>query len=74
MLLCSISFGTSPAHGTVDFMLTTNDEITKERLQVARDGVIGNPCVRDTKHRGEAYKGPGWEAIKSSVSRQLPCD
>lgn len=67
------------AHGEtkVDLRLTSNDEQTIETMLKRREGVIGDNCTRDNKHRqagdkGEgAYKGPGCEPIVSSVSRQV---
>jgi len=64
------------AHGEtkVDLRLTSNDEQTIETMLKRREGVIGDNCTRDNKHRqagdkGEgAYKGPGCEPIVSSFA------
>ena len=62
------SFGRGAARGGVDDRLTSNDEVTHERMMKRREGAIGPEDVRATKRMGEKYPGPGYEAIKSSVS------
>ena len=70
------SFGKMAAHGgkSIDPRLTVNDEDTLNRMLAAREGEIGAPCERDTKHRGgkgHEYPGPGFEPVKSSVSERI---
>ena len=54
--------------------LTRNNDDTLEIMLKAREGVIGEPCKRETEHqkfRGDTeYNLPGMEAIKSSVGAQ----
>lgn len=48
--------------------------MTTDRMLNRRDGTIGKNCDIDTKHnQGEAYKGPGHEPVKTSVSFRIAC-
>ena len=52
----------------MDDRLTSNDDLTLERIYRAREGQIGANCEYEEKHTKaeNKYHGPGTEAIKSS--------
>lgn len=58
----------------MDPKLTSLDDMTYERMLIRREDQVGK--VRKFKADAQEYPGPGYEAIKSSVSFFLeptPC-